>query len=58
MPQIVDTEKIQAELLDEVDSVKSQLKKLESQIFEFEGSYLRETLAYGNAVKVILTFWH
>ncbi|CAG5112036.1 Oidioi.mRNA.OKI2018_I69.chr2.g6295.t1.cds [Oikopleura dioica] len=51
MPQIVDTEKIQAELLDEVDSVKSQLKKLESQIFEFEGSYLRETLAYGNAVK-------
>ena len=56
MPQVVDTEKIQAELLEEVDSVKNQLKKLESQIFEFEGSYLRETLAYGNAVKVILTF--
>jgi len=52
MPQIVDTEKIEAELVEEVESVRSQLKKLESQIFDFEGSYLRETLAYGNAVKV------
>ncbi|CBY20220.1 unnamed protein product [Oikopleura dioica] len=51
MPQIVDTEKIEAELVEEVESVRSQLKKLESQIFDFEGSYLRETLAYGNAVK-------
>ena len=57
MPQIVDTEKIEAELVEEVESVRSQLKKLESQIFDFEGSYLRETLAYGNAVKVNLGYW-
>ena len=56
MPQIVDTEKIEAELVEEVESVRSQLKKLESQIFDFEGSYLRETLAYGNAVKVHLVY--
>ena len=56
MPQIVDTEKIEAELVEEVESVRSQLKKLESQIFDFEGSYLRETLAYGNAVKVSLGY--
>jgi hypothetical protein len=33
-------------------NIQINISKLESQIFEFEGSYLKETGAYGNAVKV------
>jgi len=36
-------------------NIQINISKLESQIFEFEGSYLKETGAYGNAVKVRIT---
>ena len=40
-------------------NIQLNISKLESQIFEFEGSYLKETGAYGNAVKVnqMLNLW-
>ena len=49
---ITDTRKLLGELEDDRKNLLSSLSKLESQIYEFEGSYLRETGAYGNAVKV------
>merc|ERR1712228_38386 len=48
---ITDTRKMLVELEDDRKNLLTSLSKLESQIYEFEGSYLRETGAYGNAVK-------
>ena len=37
----------------ERQNILSTISKVESQIYDFEGSYLKETGAYGNAVKVV-----
>lgn len=49
---ITDTRKLLTTLETDRKNLLQSLSKLESQIYEFEGSYLRETGAYGNAVKV------
>jgi len=48
---ITDTHALLKTLEGDRKSLLQSLSKLESQIYEFEGSYLRETGAYGNAVK-------
>ena len=48
----LDTRQELEKLESERKTIISSLQKLESQIYDFEGSYLKETGAYGNAVKV------
>jgi hypothetical protein len=51
---VTDTQKLLKTLIEERQTIQLNVQAIETQIYEFEGSYLRETSAYGNAVKVII----
>lgn len=48
---VTDTQKLLKTLIEERQTIQLNVQAIETQIYEFEGSYLRETSAYGNAVK-------